>query len=181
MQPLGRIALLLIASIEFAAIPTAASAQEPPKIQAGGGFLYIARPSAFDGSQPHPDAAAGWFGKVVGNITPRLGAEAEVSGSYNDAYGYKGAQGTSRTYGVLGGARVRPFCCRTIAPFAHVIAGIVHSRFRGQPQTSERSFALAFGGGLDVRGFHVATDLVRNSDFSAWTWRIATGVMLPGR
>src|SRR5919106_5209803 len=106
MQPLRRIALLLIACVECAAMSTAAFAQEPPEIQAGGGYLYIARPSAFDGSQPYPDAGAGWFGKIVGNITPRVGVEAEVSGSYNDAYGYKGARGTSRTYGVLGGTRV---------------------------------------------------------------------------
>ncbi len=35
-----------------------------------------------------------------------------------------------------------------------------------------------------IRGLHVATDVMRVQrpfDFSAWTFRIAAGVMLPGR
>jgi hypothetical protein len=64
------------------------------------------------------------------------------------------------------------------------------SLFRGDPpqfsgsDVTERPFALAIGGGVDVRAFHVATDLVRlrhHENYSAWTWRIAAGVMLPGK
>jgi hypothetical protein len=188
MRLMGR-AVVLLAFCAALIGPVAAFAQEPSKIQAGGGYLYLVDPWAAFNSPVHPDSGHGWFAKVVGNATPHFGAVGEATGSYYDAFGHKGVRGAARIHSVLGGVRVRA-CCRVIAPFAHAVAGMVHSRFRSNPQLSsasdatERHFGMAFGGGADVRGIHVATDLMRvahHADYSAWTWRIAAGVMLPGR
>jgi hypothetical protein len=185
---LTRLAVVLLVFCAFTG-PMLAFAQEPSKIQAGGGYLYLVDPWAAFNSPVYPDSGHGWFAKVVGNATPHFGAVGEVTGSYYEAYGHKGVPGSARIHSVLGGVRVRT-CCGVIMPFGHAIVGMVHSRFRGNPQlssasdTTERRLGMAFGGGVDVRGFHVATDLMRvahHADYSAWTLRIAAGVMLPGR
>ena len=192
MEPLPRIALVLLAWVEFAALPTVAFGQEAPKIQAGGGYLTTYDLSAAFASPVFADRGHGWFFKLVGNVTPHFGAIAEVSGSYDDAFYHRGLPGSARVYSALGGALVRPFCCAFVVPFGHVLAGTLRSRFTGtgprvdasSPDISEGHFVMAFGGGADVRGFHVATDLMRlqqHDDFSAWTWRVAVGVMLPGK
>ena len=186
MQPVVRIAALLSAMQVLSM--SAAFAQEPPKIQAGGGYMYIVDPWAAFNSPLTADAGAGWFAKVVGNVTPHIGAVGEVSASYYGAYGHRGIRGSARIYSVLGGMQFRPFSDAAVVPFAQAVAGTVHSRFRGEVATfsdaTERHFAMAFGGGADIRGFHVATDLMRvrhHDTDSAWTWRVGAGVMLPGR
>ena len=180
---------LLVLCAKFVS-PCAVVAQEPPKIQAGGGYLHIVDPWAAFNSPVTPDFGHGWFAKVAGNATPHVGALGEVSGSYYGAYGHKGVRGSASIHGVMGGVMVHPLCCPRVAPFAQVLGGLVHSRFRDEePQTStfdvtERRFAVALGGGVDVRGVHVAADFMRvrhHELYSAWSWRIAAGIMLPGR
>ena len=49
---------------------------------------------------------------------------------------------------------------------------------------TERPFAMAFGGGVDIQMLHVGADLMRvrhHENYSPWTWRVAAGVMLPAR
>ena len=76
-------------------LPVAALAQEPPKIQAGGGFMYIVNPWVAFNSPVSPDAGPSWFAKVTGHATPHFGVVGEASVSYYDGHGQRGIPGSA--------------------------------------------------------------------------------------
>ena len=188
MQESERIAVIPVVVALFVVLPAVAIAQDPPKFQAGGGYMYIVDPWAAFNNPVTPDVGGGWYAKVIGNWTPHFGPVGELSGNYYGGHGHKGVRGSARIYSFLGGMRVNPYCCAMVSTFAHAVVGMVHSRFRGEAASfsnaTERRFAFAFGGGADIRAVHVAADVMRvrhHENYSAWTWRIAAGVMLPSR
>lgn len=183
-----RVEIAVVAACVSVALASATFAQEPPKVQAGGGYMHIVDPWAAFNSPMTPADGLSWYTRGIGNVTPQFGPIAEVSGSHYGGYGHKGIKGSARIYSILGGVRVSPLCCARVSPFAHALAGMVHSRFRGEAASfadaTESHCAFAFGGGADIRAAQVAADLMRvrhHENYSAWTLRISAGVMLPGR
>jgi len=135
MQRAVGIAAFLAGCVGILSMPCPAFAQETSKVQAGGGYMYVADPWVAFTNSVSTESGAGWFAKIVGNVTPHVGVVGEVSGTYHDALNHRGIKGAARVYGMLGGVRLRPFCCRVAAPFAHVMAGQfrLDSRFTINP------------------------------------------------
>ena len=159
-------------------IPVAASAQKSPRVEIFGGYSYLrVRGYAAEGSLLAPGSGSsqgatftfpgfglnGWAGSVAVNATSWLGAVADISGVYGMP-----TRTIARTplalgmheYNFLFGPRFTYRHGRW-APFAHALFGksrasvVIGGAEIIQPiNIFENKFAMAFGGGLDVRVFH---------------------------
>ena len=159
-------------------IPLAASAQKAPRAEFFGGYSYLrVRGYAAGESLLSPGSGGsqtgtftfpsfglnGWNGSVAVNATSWLGGVAEVSGFYGMPT--RTVTRTSVTLGMheynyLFGPRFTYRHGRW-APFAHALFGRSHaSVLIGAPEVLqpisvvETKFAMAFGGGVDVRVYH---------------------------
>lgn len=197
-------ASLLMVTIMAVTRPHALSGQQLPAAQISAGYSHLASPSAIlvYGSDESGDAShSGWFGEVVGNISAHAGVVGQVSATYTTStVSGKAERAAHRAYSFLGGWRATSRCCRRVAPFGQVLAGMV--RVNAVVTRGERTifsdypndyFALLFGGGADIRigagpaGLHLAGDVVRisngNDGFgpSGNTWRLLVGITVPMR
>jgi hypothetical protein len=157
--------------------PLAASAQKAPRAEVFGGYSYFrVRGYAAEASLLSPGSGSsqgtvafpsfalnGWNGSVAVNATSWLGGEADLSGLYG-----KPTRTIDRTavtlgmreYNFLFGPRFTYRKGRW-APFAHALFGKARaSVVIGGPEIIqsinifETKFAMAFGGGVDVRIYH---------------------------
>jgi hypothetical protein len=155
--------------------PVAASAQKAPLVELFGGYSYLrVRGYAAEESLLSPGSGGsqastfafpgfglnGWNGSVTVNATSWLGAEADVSGFYGMPI--RTVDRTAVTLGMheynyLAGPRFTYRQGRW-APFAHALFGKAHaSVLIGAPEILqpisdvETKFAMAFGGGVDLR------------------------------
>ena len=196
-------ASLLIVAIMAVSKPDALSGQELPAAQISAGYSHLASPGAIIvyGSDESGDAShSGWFAEVVGNIYAHAGFVGQVSGSYTTStVSGRGERAAHRAYSFLGGGRATSRCCRRVAPFGQVLAGMVRVNAhvtRGGRDISRMPvdyFALLFGGGADIRigagpaGLHLAGDFVSISRGtngfgpSGNTWRLRVGITGPMR
>jgi opacity protein-like surface antigen len=123
-------------------LPSAA-AQEVPKAEVFGGYSYA-------GEGTH-----GWDASVAGNVNKWLGLVADVSGQYT-SLSEPGVSERIRTHSLLfgpqvsvrGGGRATPFV-RALLGASHVSTDATESGQRFS--FSDTSFAVALGGGLDVK------------------------------
>jgi opacity protein-like surface antigen len=130
------ISLLVLTSLS-------ALAQETPKVELFGGYAY-----AGDGSH-------GFAASVTGNVNSYLGLVAEIGGQYSH-FEEEGIRESISAPSVLFGPRFSLRRNRRLTPFAHALFGASHIRSEATElgQTfifSDTSFAMAIGGGLDVR------------------------------
>jgi hypothetical protein len=193
-------ASLLIATIMAASHPQSVSGQELPAAQLSAGYSHLASPSAVIVYGGGDASNHGWFAEIVGNMAAHAGFVGQVSATYTGStFTGRGERVTHRAYSFLGGGRATAGCCRRVAPFGQVLAGMVRINAdvsRGGQDVSDHPvdyFGMLFGGGADIRlgagpaGLHVGADVVRISRGSDGfgpsgnTWRLLVGMTVPMR
>lgn len=148
----------------------------------------------------------------VANVSRYVGIKADVSGAYKSQT-FAGTVGTGATatnvtfdtrnslYNFLGGVQIKDNSSSArVKPFAHVLAGAGHARYKVENTTcsntlvtncsslitsdTETGFAAAFGGGLDIkvsnrvdiRAFQVDYNPIRLSGGTDHNFRFGFGV-----
>jgi opacity protein-like surface antigen len=135
---------LLFAAALVALVAVGARAQEEtPQAEVFGGYAY-------GGSGSH-----GWDGSVAFNANRWLGGVADFGGQYTSIDTPDSSE-RIRTHSFLFGPRFSARRKRNITPFAHALFGAAHLDSRAHEagldlHFTDNSFALALGGGLDVR------------------------------
>lgn len=130
--------------ILFACLPARAQGtDETPKVELFGGYSYAG------------SGTRGWNGSVAGNVSQWLGLVADASG-HDTSLDEGGVSERIRTRTLVFGPRFSSRRHRHLTPFAHALFGAAHTDSRateaGQSfRFEDTSFALALGGGLDVR------------------------------
>jgi hypothetical protein len=135
------------------------AAQEAPRVDVFAGYSYLLANPAQNFGSFHND---GGVGDLALNLNDSLGMEFEFGGYYNGNVNRTGVQARTMTF--LVGPRVSLGRSRQFDPYVHVLFGGVFtsdsklvaangvtSTPAGSIDFSERSFALAAGGGLDFR------------------------------
>ena len=142
-----------------------AVAQDYPKAEVFGGFSFIhadtegVTPASV--GLPTGSSIKTWYPgwEVAGqyNLTHLLGIKADFNGNYGQPVSVPGTAGlpSARSYTFLFGPVVS-FRGDRFTPFVHAGFGGNHigvdaSATAGNPAGSETAFAMAFGGGLDVK------------------------------
>jgi opacity protein-like surface antigen len=118
------------------------TAQETPKVELFGGYSYA-------GSGSH-----GFDVSVAGNVNDWFGLVADVGGQYtklND----QGFTEKIRSHSILFGPKFSVRRSRAV-PFVHALFGVAHLKtetdeFGPLLTFKDTSFAMALGGGLDVK------------------------------
>ncbi len=160
-------ALLVVCVI--LAVAGLALAQEAPKAEVFGGYSYlrINPGQGIDGVN-----ANGWEAALTGNVTKNFGITADFSGHY--------AQG-GHAYTYVFGPQIAVRADK-VKPFAHALFG---ANTIGGSGVSDTSYALVFGGGVDVHATKVVGirlgqfDYVRthHADLGQNNFRFSTGVV----
>ncbi len=107
-----------------------AVAQKTPQAEVFGGYSFMR-------VNPAGVNANGWEGALTGNFNEHLGITADLSGHYA-----RGAHIYTYAFGPQIGARMDK-----LRPFGHLLFG---GNSIGDGGSSDTSYALLFGGGLDV-------------------------------
>jgi opacity protein-like surface antigen len=133
---------LAAALVAFAAVGAHAQ-EETPKAEVFGGYAY-------GGSGSH-----GWDGSVAFNANRWLGLVADFGGQYTSIDTPDSSE-RIRTHTFLFGPRLSARRGRRVTPFAHALFGAAHNDSRAREagldlRFTDNSFALALGGGLDVK------------------------------
>jgi opacity protein-like surface antigen len=188
---MNRLALLCGALLIFAG---AASAQDYPKFEAFGGYSYLHVSENGTG-----DNFNGGSGSVAYNFTPMLGVVADFGG-YHWSQSAVDVNETINVVSYLFGPKVA-LRHGKFTPFAQALFGGAHGSFtetggcdarvRGQgttcnASTSDNSFSLAVGGGLDwnatthigirlIQAEYLMTQFLGGTQNNA---RISTGVTI---
>lgn len=156
--------LLAATLLMLVSLPT--SAQNYPSVELSGGFSYL---HAQGGGNLY-----GWDASVANNFNRWFGLAGEFSGHYgsNDAFATPIAvpvpfppatfsiSNRSNVYTFLFGPRFSYRKDKRLTPFGHVLAGFARSGFSvnvsappfsSHISSSSTAFAMALGGGVDVR------------------------------
>ncbi len=155
------------------AFATLTFAQDAPKAEIFGGYSYL-RADITDISHENFN---GWNAALTGNLNKNFGITADISGHYATI----GGVGVNSYTFIFGPTISAPM--EKIKPFAHALFGV--NRLGGGG-SSDTSYALAFGGGLDVSlnstfGIRVAqADYVRTHHFDVGqnNFRLSTGIVI---
>lgn len=120
-----------------------AAAQDAPRAEVFGGYTYAG------------GGAHGWDASAAGNVNGWLGLVADVSGQYAGLE-EPGVRERIRTHAFLFGPQFSVRRNRRVTPFARALFGASHvsteAAEAGQIFSfSDTSFAVALGGGLDVK------------------------------
>lgn len=137
---------LLIPFVLFTLTPLfAQQAPTLPKFEVYGGYSVLLTDM---------EASSGWNASVTANWKRWLGGVADFSGHYgseNVMAGPFSAKADRRLHSVLFGPRFS-YRTRRLTPFAHTLFGFVRETVDSATmKQSETNFALALGGGLDLR------------------------------
>jgi opacity protein-like surface antigen len=139
----------LLAVLSFFAV-TASAQETAPKFDVFAGYSYLqANPgvSGVDSFHLHGGSAS-----VAYNYNTWLSAVADFGGYNNGNVLSTGASGTLSTY--LFGPRVSYRHFRRITPFGQVLFGAGHANSSAfKTTTSENTFAMSVGGGVDYKLF----------------------------
>ena len=128
----------------LAAVGAHAQQQEAtPRAEVFGGYSY-------GGSGSH-----GWDGSVAFNANRWLGLVADFGGQYTSLDTPDSSE-RIRTHTFLFGPRLSARRSKHVTPFAHALFGAAHNDSRAREagldlHFKDNSFALALGGGLDVK------------------------------
>ncbi len=127
-----------------------AHAQETPKIDVFAGYSYIRdNPGPTSGDS---FSLNGGNASVTYHIKDWIGGVADFGGYHNGNILGTGADGTLSTY--LFGPRVSYRSYRHFTPFAEALFGVAHAGASiggGTLGSTQNSFAMAIGGGVDYR------------------------------
>lgn len=181
--------LLLFAGLASAQIPTSGN------IFVGYSYENASSTALSTGFLSRPNLQ-GWDASLEGKIFPHLGIVTDVSGHYgseNFSNGSASGNVNGHELDVLFGPRLS-IPIGKLTPFGEVMIGVAHVSVGGSAvsstgtlgslNTSNTSFATAFGGGLDYKiirpiALRLEVDEVRTNLFSTWqnNLRISTGVV----
>ena len=161
--------ILLVVSLFFL-LPLCAKAQETPKVEIFGGYSYF---NTETGGDLH-----GWNGSVAANLNKWFGLVVDVSGHYDSRSSslvvtipdFPTLPGlpplefrtrvNTKIHTVMVGPRFSYRKIEKITPFAHVLFGVARTHteaesrsasFESFSSSSDTTFAMAVGGGLDVK------------------------------
>ena len=153
----------------FALMAFSASAQETNKVEFYGGYQYLSVDTGFDEIDPDLfDGRSGMHGfnaSLTGNVHKRFGLKFDFSTHSKNIFEDSDLTVKLRTSQYLGGIQIKnnekdgP----VVKPFAHILAGVANQKLTcsgfcdasegvsSSFSESENSFAMVFGGGLDIK------------------------------
>jgi len=169
--------LLLLASLILACAPLsfAQGTDEYNKVEFYGGYTHNRVDTGINDDDPDFDDIIderegfnGFEASVTGNVHKYVGLKFDVSGAYrsdNFTIGTTTGDVDSSIYNFLGGVQLKDNRKEggMVRPFAHFLAGAAHQKINvNSPglnaligvnnfETSDTSFALGVGGGVDIR------------------------------
>ena len=169
--------LLLLATFILACAPLgfAQGTDEYNKVEFYGGYTHNRVDTGINDDDPDFDDIIderegfnGFEASVTGNVHKYVGLKFDVSGAYrsdNFTSGVITGDVDSSIYNFLGGVQIKDNRkdAGAVKPFAHFLAGAAHQRVNvNSPglnaligvnsfETSDTSFALGIGGGVDIR------------------------------
>ncbi len=177
--------LLLIAALTLVA-PILAQAQDSPSTEIFGGYSYLRGDDNNGGVDLH-----GWNVSFNQNIVKWAGIKGDFSGHYGDYDIVRGFGSDLSAHLFLVGPQFTIRKSDRVQPFVHVLFGVARTDITffdptGRIVQRDSAFALAAGGGLDVRlTDHLAvrlfqTDyvLTRFDDDNQHNFRASTGLVL---
>ena len=109
----------------------------PPKVEIFAGYAYL-HPG--DINAPDNGVPKGWGTNVTYNFTPHIGFGGDFGGHYSD---------TSDIGTILFGPKFTLYNGNVARPFVHALFGL--ARVSPAGLTSDNTFGLALGGGLDLK------------------------------
>ncbi|MGH9849714.1 MAG: outer membrane protein [Blastocatellia bacterium] len=183
--------LFLIAAVALA-LPVIAQAQESPRVEIFGGYSYL----RLDDDLNDDRDLNGY--NVSGNVTVLgnwLGIKADFSGHFGDSAVSLTPRTDLRKDLFLFGPQFTFRKSERIQPFAHVLLGVARIDLDNDTlgvDFDDTAFALAVGGGVDVKAFtnrlsirvfqadYVLTRFedVTGNNFSSNNFRASTGIVL---
>jgi hypothetical protein len=179
-----KVAFLIIAGLVLSATCLAADA---PKMEIFGGYALFRADSGLT-TMPN-QTSNGWEASVTGNVNRFLGFTADFNGDYTSA-STAGGNVTGHIHNFLFGPTVS-YRTRRLTPFVHALFGVSHLTGSTElasttSSSSDNAFAMALGGGFDVRinrllAFRLAQlDYLRTqfSSTSQDNFRYSTGIVL---
>lgn len=177
---------LLILAVLALALPVVARAQDAPKAELYGGYSYLRADDDAGGVDLH-----GWNASFAANINKWFGLAADFSGHYGDVTLLPGLKADLSAHIFTVGPRFSYRGNERVTPFGHVLVGAARSDSSflsrtGKVKSSDSTFALVIGGGLDVninkhaafRLFQADYVLTRFDDDTQNNFRISTGLVL---
>lgn len=153
---------------------------QTPQAEVFGGYSYFRLNPG--GGASGENIPAGWHASVAGNINEWFGIAGDFSGHYKDIMG---VDTNSHTF--LFGPRFTVRDTGSFQPFAHVqFGGARLSASAGGISVSDTSFAMNFGGGVDVkigdrlawRAGQIDYLMTRFGGDSQHNFRFSTGIVL---
>ena len=177
--------LFIIAALALA-LPIIAQAQDSPRTEIFGGYSYL----RLDNDLNDDRDLNGWNASVNQNIIKWLGFKADFSGHYGNSLVLLGTGADLNTHLFLFGPQFSLRKFDRFQPFGHVLFGVVRadvsSFVSGGPSFDDTAFAMAVGGGLDVkvldklsvRLFQADYILTRFADDNQSNFRASAGVVL---
>ena len=159
----------LFALIVLALSTSSVSAQDTNRVEFFGGYSYLSVDTGLDEFDEDAfDSRANMHGfnaSVTGNISRRVGLKFDFSTHSKDLFNDSFTQVKARNNQFLGGVQFKnnekdgP----VLKPFAHVLAGVANQRLSCEGDCfveegvitsfseTQNNFAMAFGGGLDIK------------------------------
>jgi opacity protein-like surface antigen len=149
--------MLMIAALMVLAMPLAAFAQ---KAEVFGGYSYLRADDCDDNSGPNCDGGLDLHGFNVSfnqNLVKWAGLKLDISGHYGDVTVIPGqAKFDLESYMFLAGPQFNLPEYGRVRPYAHVLLGVMRNNVSsftplGRISVNDSAFALAVGGGLDLK------------------------------
>jgi opacity protein-like surface antigen len=177
---------LLSLVVLILAFSTLAQAQDSPKTEIFGGYSYLRADDDNDGLDLH-----GWNASFNQSIVKWAGIKADFSGHYGDVTLVPGTGADLSAHLFLIGPHFAYRNNERVTPFAHVLVGVARTDITffdptGRITQRDSAFAMALGGGLDikivdklaVRLFQADYVLTRFDDDTQNSFRLSTGLVL---
>jgi hypothetical protein len=146
---------IIVSLLVFWVLMTAfdAYAQEKNDISIFGGYSYIVYPKL--------SGCRGWNASLASNVKKHLALAADLSGQYQSRNSANGlSRGKYRDFSFLFGPRYVHSIRNRVTPYAQILFGLHHRSDQGTDtlwgmtyryMNSLNAFAVAIGGGIDVR------------------------------
>jgi opacity protein-like surface antigen len=177
--------LLLITALMLV-LPSLALAQEYPRTEIFGGYSYLRADDDNDGIDLH-----GWNASFNQNIVKWAGIKADFSGHYGTVTLVPGLRGDLNAHTFLIGPQFTARNNKVAQPYVHALFGVTRTDLNyfttaGRINQRDSAFAMALGGGLDlrvndnlaVRLFQTDYLLTRFDSDTQHNFRVSTGLVL---
>src|SRR5262249_3994944 len=176
--------LFILAALTLT-LPIIAQAQDSPRTEIFGGYSYL----RLDDDLNDDRDLNGWNASVNQNLIKWLGVKADFSGHYGGSSIFVVTGADLSQYFFLFGPQFTLRKFGRFQPFAHVLLGVTRINFDSNVSGlsfDDTAFALAAGGGLDikvhdrlaVRLFQADYVLTRFNDDNQSNFRASTGLVL---